>query len=83
MMHCKMCSWNDGFSGNSRVCGLALHGGETVHIKKFLVKDELCPLHIAPNTPLNGDHGHGAACKTCGNITKTAFCPLCGQAVAH
>lgn len=45
MMHCDLCGWGDGFSGNARVCGLALRGGEVVFIHDGLVKDRHCPMH--------------------------------------
>ena len=44
-MICKLCSHSNAFSGNHKVCGLALQGGETVYIKNGYVEDALCPLH--------------------------------------
>lgn len=48
-----MCKWSEAFSGNNRVCGLALQGGETVYIRDFLVDIKLCPLCCSDDEKIN------------------------------
>jgi len=44
-MNCNKCKWSDAWSGNYRVCGYLLQGGETVYIRNGKIK-ETCPLKL-------------------------------------
>ena len=46
-MCCYLCKWSGAHSGGKVVCGLALHGGETLFIGDGLtIPDTDCPMHI-------------------------------------
>lgn len=68
-MNCNTCD-DIGFSGNSKVCGYLLHGGETVFVKNGQI-NEACPRERA-SQPVSGadraltvDHPIDCQCTTC------------------
>ena len=55
MKTCQECDWSEAFSGNHRVCGYLLQGGETVYIRRIDIKPDFCPIETLPNKRIHED----------------------------